>query len=88
MKHKKTKHGDTILPCEKFLKGECSREESCWFKHISAPSNTTSPSHEQVFRKVPGNPFPPDQLSNVVQMITSLCLKVENMEKTIQQLKK
>ena len=32
MKHKKVKHGDTILPCEKFLRGGCSRnDDSCWF---------------------------------------------------------
>ena len=35
MIHKKTKHGDTVLTCQNFLRGECSRsEESCWFKHV------------------------------------------------------
>ena len=32
--HKKKKHSSTILQCEKFLKGECSRaDDMCWFIH-------------------------------------------------------
>ena len=34
MKHNKETHTATVLPCESFKAGNCSRiEEDCWFRH-------------------------------------------------------
>ena len=88
MAHKKAKHGDTILNCEQFIKGLCSRsEEACWFKHSSpgCPQERKS-TQEQVFQKAPHNLFPPDKMSKVFQAINTLCMKMENMEKRFQDL--
>ena len=92
MKHKKMKHGDTILDCQKFLRGECSRtDESCWFMHnISEndpPAPKTSPK-KQVFQMAPEKSMPPDQMTKMFQMISTLCLKVEQIETRFQQLVK
>ena len=85
MAHKKTKHGETVLACQNFLLGKCSRsEESCWFKHVPNQDNTHSSN--QVFQKVPQSPFPPDQLSVMVNMLNRLCSKVEDMERKFQDL--
>ena len=88
MKHKKEKHADTILICENFLKGKCSRnEETCWFKHTpgGVEENLKAPK-QQVFQKASPNPFPPDQLAQMFQMINNLCIKMGNMEKKFQEL--
>ena len=88
MKHKKTKHRDTILECQKFLRGECSRtDESCWFKHTSNEDNPPpikeAQSKDQVFQKAPGGSLPPDQMLQLFKMINTLCLKVEKIEKKL-----
>ena len=89
MAHKKTKHGETVLACQNFLLGKCSRsEESCWFKHEPnqekfkhVPNQENTHFINQGFQKVPQSPFPPDQLSVMVRMQNRLCSKVEDMEK-------
>ena len=89
MKHKKLKHSDTLLPCEGFLKGECSRtDEMCWFKHSSPnpSSGLKSPSKKQDFQEVPQNTFPPDLVSKMLQMMDKLFMKVEQMEQRFQNL--
>ena len=88
MKHKKNKHADSILNCENFLKGKCSRnEETCWFKHTPAGvDENPKATKQQVFQKVSANPFPPDQLSQMFQMINNLCTKMGIMEKKFQEL--
>ena len=86
MAHKKTKHGDTVLPCQNFLLGKCSRsEESCWFKHDEINPERKN-SDNQVFQKVPQSSLPPDQLSVMVKMLNRLCSKVENMEQKFRDL--
>ena len=81
MIHKKKKHGDTILNCEKYLKGKCVRSnEMCWFNH---PSDDVQPE-KSVFQSVPENP-PPDKMEQVLQMINNLCAKVEKIEMKFQQ---
>ena len=81
MKHKKMKHLEKVDVCDKFLKGECPRkEESCWHKH---PLTVSDPkfSKNLVFQNVLRSSVPPDQMTRVFQMVTSLCTKVEKMEK-------
>ena len=53
-----------------------------------APCQGKVPSKEPVFQKAPGNPVPPaqNQSSTMLQMISSLCWKVEKMEQKFQEL--
>ena len=87
MLHRKSKHGDTVLNCEKFQRGECQRSNDlCWFKHVQ--SQAKPDFKKQVFQKAPENTIPPDQISTVLQMMSNLCQKVENIEKQFQELKR
>ena len=81
MKHKKEIHTETVLPCESFKAGNCSRsEEDCWFRHPDQNKEKSSPE-PQVFHQANSDPFPPDQFRIIMQMVTDLCHKVENVEK-------
>ena len=80
MEHKKKHHS------EKFVSGQCERpKEDCWFKK---PENQDQSQafHQQVFRKAQQNPFPPDQLTQMMNLVKNLCLKVENLEKKLNNL--
>ena len=84
MKHKRTKHEEKVNTCDKFLKGECPRrEELCWYRHLAKDSELKS-SQKQVFQKIQNNSVPPDQLTKVLHLMTTLCTKVENLEKRFQ----
>ena len=97
MEHKRSNHPEINLTCQNFLKGVCQRsDESCWFIHRSEPKKpeagtknkkSESKSQAPVFQEVPADPFPPNQLTAVLKMVASLCQKVENMEKVIQEMK-
>ena len=79
MTHKKTKHSDTILPCENYLKGSCGRnEETCWFKHspIEVAYKATNQQQNPVFPEAHPNAFPPDQMSEMKKMMNSLYKKI------------
>ena len=91
MRHKKSKHSETLLDCQSYLRGECTNtSESCWFKHDpnqnrnNLPKQNGIPSKPQVFQKIPENAMPPDQLQTMFQMISALCMKVEQIEKKLQ----
>ena len=84
MTHKKTKHGDTVLACQNFKRGECSRsEESCWFKHVEDDQKSEKMTNQD-FHKAQPSPYPPDQLVMMLNMMNKLCSKVENMERKFQ----
>ena len=77
MKHRKENHTSGVQRCS----DDCSRsDDECWFLHIPDKMNPL-PQKEQVFRKVSGNQFPPEQMSMLLDMIKSLCTKVDTMEK-------
>ena len=91
--HKKKKHSASILPCEKFLRGECSRaDDMCWFQHGARSNDKAhvggfkSPSTNQVFQNAPQTFVPPDQAAKILQVMNTLCIKVENMERKFQDL--
>ena len=93
MMHKKKKHSDTIVPCEKFLRGECTRADDwCWFKHSSKVNDNNtmatleSPLKKQVFHKVHQNSIPPDQSPTMIQLLKTLCMKMEKMDQKFQDL--
>ena len=84
MNHKKEKHEDTVSVCEDFLNGKCSRSpQSCWFKHNLDSGPTVSKANNsqmQGFQVVPQNTFPPDLMSQIMQLINNLMVeKMENM---------
>ena len=83
MKHKKQKHQDNIQSCTQFESGTCPRsEEECWYKH-SSRAEPYPAENEQVFRNVPSAQFPPDQMLRMMEMMKSLCSKVDTMEKRL-----
>ena len=43
-------------------------------------------TEEPVFRGVPAQTMPPDQMKMMIEMMSSLCDKVENMEKRLNNL--
>ena len=86
MKHKKIKHSETILSCQRNLRGECSRNyETCWFNHSPTKDDSFAwvkdTNEKQDFHKVPENAFPPDQVTKMLQLMNTLLMKVEKMEK-------
>ena len=102
MKHKKMLHSETIPTCNLFKLGKCSRsEETCWFEHkrdassskvkeqsTGEPKSSTQRNKKQVFQEALGENHPPDQLKTVLDMVTMLCTKMEDMEMKIQTMMK
>ena len=90
MIHNKLRHAEYVLSCEKFKKGECSRNEnSCWFMHgnnSNEPSNVSQSN--QVFHKVRKDSAPPDQVTEILQLVALMKEKMEAMEVNIQALQK
>ena len=82
MKHKKDHHTNMTPNCTNFLEGKCIRSsEACWFIH----SKTTST--EQDFQKAHTNPYPPDHMQQIVEMLNQVHIKVDNLQKSIVQKK-
>ena len=80
MKHKKEFHFAAVQPCEKFKSGNCSRNnDECWFIHPKEKSQSQQ-SEEQVLCEAQVDPFPPDQIKTMMEMVANLCQKVENVE--------
>ena len=92
MKHKKDKHTGSNRPCEKFANGQCDRTaDVCWYVHSTNQTKQDTKtkdniSREQVFRQVPVDTLPPDQMSRMFWMVSNLCRKVEGMEKRFEDL--
>ena len=84
MVHMKSNHRGKVQLCEKFSRGECERaEQSCWFKH----NDENNFSSHQVFQKAGDKQNPPDQIATVLQMIRDLSQKMENIEKTTEEMR-
>ena len=90
MFHNKTKHLEYVSQCEKFKRGECSRSESsCWFKHGKFDNGISyDVKSSQVFHKTHKANAPPDQLSEILNLMTQMSKQMEAMEKDIQNLQK
>ena len=91
----KTEHIRTLGKCRDFALGKCeSTSESCWFLHdenveqlldeeemiVEEDEETNKFCNESVFQEAKEK-TPPDQMSQLIKIITSLALKVENLEK-------
>ena len=84
MKHKKDSHIATVQRCEGYASGNCIRSENeCWFNHVKEKSESQNKSRQQDFCKAQENPFPPDQFRKMMEMVTNLCQKVENVEQKL-----
>ena len=90
MKHVKIEHIETVTKCKNFAEGNCSlRRESCWFLHDEktderAPGKSTEERNDNLNDSVfceAKRKTPPDQMNQLIEIITKLSVKVENMEK-------
>jgi hypothetical protein len=93
-------HLQFVPSCEKFNIKQCPRSnEKCWFEHRTSDKNTdknnpwsrnvkNSPpqTESSVFHEVVGGTFPPDQVKLMMDMVSNLCSKMENMEKRFKDL--
>ena len=91
--HMKKTHASTVARCWKFKDGNCNLSNgSCWFIHEEnsphkendvtmeeAPETTNNSVFHEAMQKTP-----PDQMSQLITIITKLTLKVENLEKMAQ----
>jgi hypothetical protein len=89
MKHKKKKHTNSVQICGGHGSGNCSRkDEDCWYIHSSEKiqsSSQSSPKNKQVFREAPGEMLPPDQMTQLMEIMSNLCSKVEIIEKRMKE---
>ena len=90
MKHKKMEHPDRVSKCKRFEQGKCNtNEQSCWFIHPSAKIQNDGmemekETTESVFREAQEK-SPPDQMGNILNMISKLSFQVEQLEKMSKQ---
>ena len=89
MKHKKQMHPKSVQSCVMAGSERCKKtDEECWFHHHQdreQSSQTHSSRKEQVFQEAPGNQFPPDQMTKLMEMMNNLFSKVETMEKRLKE---
>ena len=86
----------------KLNKGQRS-ENNCWFDHNVDEGRSNTPeksieeakpntprkcANKQVFQEVLGNNPPPDQMNMVLELVTKLFTKIEDIELRIQTLMK
>ena len=100
MKHTKRFHPLTVAKCRNYKTGNCNlADNDCWFMHEAKQNkDKESPDEEEinleeanvntdsVFHKVMEK-TPPDQMSQLVDIIKKLTIKVENLEKMTQNIK-
>ena len=88
MLHKKDKHGASVANCRKFRSKECTRDsKSCWFHHRPEQSGSQTAVNAQVFQKDNKEAAPPDQMSKLQIMISTLCQKVETLQMDVNAMK-
>ena len=79
-------HPDRVSKCKRFEQGKCNtNEQSCWFIHPSAKIQNDGMEMEKettelVFREAQEK-SPPDQMGNILNMISKLSFQVEQLEK-------
>ena len=104
MKHKKIFHPETIPICNLYKMNKCQRSENnCWFEHNVNKERSNPPekptedpkpntprkyAKKQDFQEVLGNNPPPDQMNMVLELVTKLFTKIEDMELRFQTLMK
>ena len=81
MMHKKEIHTEMVSQCEEYRRGYCKRgEDQCWFLHHS--------SEKQVFHQGQSNWVPPDQVRAMMDLVTNLQIKMEQMQEQITNISK
>ena len=73
MKHKKEVHSQITPNCSKFLEGKCKRDsDECWFNHEGLLS-------KKGFQKVPEKPLPPDQIKQILTVLSQMSTSMESV---------
>ena len=81
MKHRKMEHQNRVSRCRDYLQGKCDLNDSlCWFIHEQQENKE---AHEQVFHEAQES-IPPDQVTQILSMITKLSFQVDLLEKMSQ----
>ena len=97
MNHRKMIHPASVPTCDIFVARKCQRSDgNCWFGHPSSKKAGEEPSvnenvqrkpvNQQVFCEDLQNPFPPDQIRMMFQMVNQFCKKMDSMEKRLEEL--
>ena len=87
MLHKKDKHGASVAKCRKYRSKECTRDDkSCWFHHSAEQNESTNAAKAQVFQK-DKEAAPPDHMSKLQMMISTLCQRVETLQMDVNAMK-
>ena len=86
MKHKKKDHSTTVQTCEKYQKNNCDRtDKSCWFKHCLEERNKNQDisgcEGKQVFQEAQSQLIPPDQISQMMDLLKNMWSKMEMIQK-------
>ena len=100
MKHIKKYHSKTVAKCRDYRTGNCNlADDTCWFMHEEKPNKGNESTDEEEITleedKVTTNSdfredmekTPPDQMSQLVEIIKKLTIKVEHLEKLAQNIK-
>ena len=89
MKHKKKEHVNFVPHCEMYARANCRRnDDQCWYLHNKSQSESCRQTSTKVFQLSHPNTFPPDLLQNIQNMVESMnkmCLRVETIEKKLQE---
>ena len=86
MKHKKQMHKSQVPECLYFLQGTCKRNNNtCWFLHKNEDSREVNENFDEKienldFQKAEKK-APPDQMTVMMNRISNLSLKVEQLQK-------
>ena len=89
MNHRRLEHPSKKL-CRYFLKQECLfDEETCWYAHNSENMITkeSDPCNELGFQKATKK-APPDQMSDMLRMISNLSLQMKQLQQMGQEMEK
>ena len=80
MMHNKTKHLKSVAICKEFTDGKCQKGEYCWFRHEHR--NEITPQ-KQVFQQAQLVQVPPDHLGQLVTLMNTLCIKMEEVQERL-----
>ena len=85
-KHNDDHHVQNVIICENYLKGKCEKSQTtCEYQHMYF-HNSKVDSQSEVFHKVSKTPAPPDQMSKILQFMTTIDARFTKMEENFQKL--
>ena len=85
-KHNDDHHVQNVTICENYLKGKCEKSQTtCEYQNMYF-HNSKVDSQSEVFHKVSKTPAPPDQMSKILQFMTTIDARFTKMEENFQKL--